>query len=103
MRQITPNELAGLGLDATILDVREPDEYGDVRVDGAVNIPLSTLPDRLGEIPRDRDVFVICLSGGRSAGATVYLAGEGIRAVDVQGGITAWYRAGLPVARGRAA
>lgn len=103
MRQITPTELAGLGRDATLIDVREPDEFSDARVEGAINVPLGTLAERIGEIPRDGDVYVMCLSGGRSARATAFLAGEGIAAVDVQGGITAWYHAGLPITRGVAA
>ena len=103
MTTISPTDLAALGADATIVDVREPDEFTDARVAGALNIPLGTLPARLAEIPRDRPVYVMCLSGGRSAQATAYLTREGVDAVDVDGGITTWYHSGLPVERGVAA
>jgi rhodanese-related sulfurtransferase len=100
MTTISPTDLAALGADALIVDVREPDEFTDARVAGAVNIPLGTLPARLAEVPRDRAVYVMCLSGGRSARATAYLTGEGIDAIDLEGGITNWYQSGLPVERG---
>lgn len=103
MRTISPTDLAALGADALIIDVREPDEFTDARVTGAVNIPLGTLSERLDEVPRDRTVHVMCLSGGRSARATAYLASEGVAAVDVEGGIANWYQSGLPVDRGAAA
>lgn len=103
MTHITAAELAALGADATIIDVREPDEYADARVLGATNIPLGTLPDRLAELPTDRTVYVMCLSGGRSARATAFLRGAGIDAVDVEGGISRWYQAGFPIQTGTAA
>lgn len=103
MTTISPIDLAALGADALIVDVREPDEFTDARVAGALNIPLGTLPDRLSDVPRDRTVYVMCLSGGRSARATAYLAAEGVDAVNVDGGITNWYQSGLPVDRGAAA
>jgi rhodanese-related sulfurtransferase len=103
MTTITAAELVALGADATIVDVREPDEYAEARVEGATNIPLGTLPSRLAELPRDRAVYVMCLSGGRSARATAFLRGEGLDAIDVEGGITRWYQAGFPVERGIAA
>jgi len=96
---IDPTELAALGADAYLVDVREPDEFAGARVANAVNIPLATLPNRLGELPTDRPVYVMCLSGGRSAQATAFLRNQGRDAVDVAGGITRWYRDGLPVVR----
>ena len=99
---IDPTELAALGSDAYLVDVREPDEFAGARVAGARNVPLATLPHRLDELPTDRTVYVMCLSGGRSAQATAYLRGAGRDAVDVAGGITRWYRDGLPVVRGAA-
>ena len=103
MTTITAADLAALGADATIVDVREPDEYAGTRVHGATNIPLGTLPARLADLPRDRPLYVMCLSGGRSARATAFLVGEGFDAVDIEGGITRWYQAGFPVETGVAA
>lgn len=103
MTTITAADLAALGTDATIIDVREPDEFAAARIDGATNIPLGALPTRLDELPRDRTVYVMCLSGGRSARGTAFLRGAGIDAVDLEGGITRWYQAGFPVETGIAA
>jgi queuine tRNA-ribosyltransferase len=89
--------------DAFIIDVREPEEVAQARVDGALHIPLATLVERLDEVPRDRTVYVMCALGGRSAKATRYLAEQGIDAVNIEGGISEWYNAGLPVSVGGAA
>lgn len=96
MQQATPAEVHALA-DTHILDVREPDEVAQARVDGTQHIPLGDLVERLDEVPRDRTVYVMCHVGGRSAQATQYLGAQGIDAVNITGGIVAWYRAGLPV------
>lgn len=96
MQQATPAEVHALA-DTHILDVREPDEVAQARVDGTQHIPLGDLVERLDEVPRDRTVYVMCHVGGRSAQATQYLEAQGIDAVNISGGIVGWYRAGLPV------
>ena len=96
MQQTTPAEVHAID-DAHILDVREPDEVVRARIEGAQHIPLGSLMERVDEVPRDRTVYVMCHVGGRSAQATQYLEAQGIDAVNVTGGIVAWYRAGLPV------
>jgi rhodanese-related sulfurtransferase len=86
---------------AVLLDVRERDEFAAVRVDGSLFIPMSELGRRLGEVPRDRPVLVICASGNRSGTVTGQLRDAGWDDVaNVAGGITAWERMGLPVRRG---
>jgi rhodanese-related sulfurtransferase len=96
MQQATPAEVHALA-DTHILDVREPDEVAQARVDGTQHIPLGDLVERLDEVPPDRTVYVMCHVGGRSAQATRYLEAQGIDAVNITGGIVEWYRAGLPV------
>ena len=96
MQQATPDEVHA-NADAYILDVREPHEVTQARIDGAQHIPLASLVERLDEVPRDRTVYVMCHVGGRSAQATQFLEANGIDAVNVTGGILEWYRAGLPV------
>jgi rhodanese-related sulfurtransferase len=96
MQQATPAEVHAIA-DTHILDVREPDEVAKARVDGTQHIPLGDLVERLGEVPRDRTVYLMCHVGGRSAQATQYLEAQGIDAVNIAGGIVEWYRAGLPV------
>jgi rhodanese-related sulfurtransferase len=82
---------------ATVIDVREPDEYASGHVPGARLMPLGRLPRHLGELPRDRRVYVICASGNRSKAAADLLARAGVDAVSVAGGTGGWQRAGRPV------
>ena len=83
---------------ALLLDVREEWEWNEGHVPGAVHIPMQQVPSRLGEIPGDRDVYVYCKVGGRSARVADYLRRQGReRVANVSGGIDAWVEAGLPV------
>jgi rhodanese-related sulfurtransferase len=83
---------------AMLIDVREKSEYDDIRIPGSVLIPLGELPARLAEVPTDRDVYVHCRMGGRSARAVDYLRTFGRpNSYNVSGGIDAWQDAGLPV------
>lgn len=83
---------------ALLLDVREDWEWNENHVPGALHIPMQQVPSRLAEIPEDRDVYVYCKMGGRSARVTDYLRRHGRgRAANVDGGIDAWIEAGLPV------
>ena len=83
---------------AQLIDVREPDEYAAVRAKGAVNIPLSEFVARTDEIDPERDIYLICKSGGRSAQAGEYLeqARGWDNVINVAGGTTAWVEQGLP-------
>ncbi|GHH91321.1 rhodanese-like domain-containing protein [Streptomyces capillispiralis] len=84
-----------------LLDVREDDEWKAGHAEGALHIPLSEFVSRYGELteaaPQDGRVHVICRSGGRSAQVTMYLAQQGIDAVNVDGGMQVWESAGRPV------
>ena len=84
-----------------LLDVREPTEFAAVRAPGAVLVPTSQFTARVGELPADRPILVICAMGGRSAAVTGFLVQAGrTDVVNVAGGMDAWERAGLPVKRG---
>lgn len=85
---------------ALLLDVREGDEYVAGHVPGARLLPLSVLPGRLHELPRDRPVYVVCQAGGRSAQAAQLLAAAGVDARSVTGGTAAWIRSGRLVRTG---
>ena len=76
----------GVG-DALLLDVRNPPELQVESVPGAVNIPLGQLRARLGELPRDREIHVICRSGGRAYFATRILLQNGFQAKNISGGM----------------
>ena len=80
-----------------LLDVREDDEWVAGHVPDAVHVRLSELNEHSDEIPRDREVYVICRSGARSAYATQALSGAGWKAINVSDGMTGWAVAGRPM------
>jgi len=82
--------------DATILDVREDDEWAAGHIAGAVHIPLGGLPARLGEFVELEapQTLVVCKAGGRSARAVAYLAQQGFEVVTLEDGMIGWERAG---------
>jgi len=82
---------------APLIDVREDDEYLDARVAGAHHIPLGEVVDRIGEVPTEGTVYVICARGSRSAKAVEHYRSQGIDAVNVAGGTLGWIDAGQPV------
>ena len=95
---VSPKEAEGLlRCGAVLLDVREPSEWQAGRAPGAHHVPLGDLEGKLGALPRDRRVVVICRSGHRSAHATALLLRSGFDAVNLHGGMQAWADAGLPV------
>ncbi len=80
-----------------LLDVREDDEWQAGHIPGAVHLPMSGLLARLAEVPKDRDVVVVCKVGGRSAQVTAYLSQQGWPNVrNLDGGVVEWVRAGRP-------
>jgi rhodanese-related sulfurtransferase len=86
---------------AVLVDVREDAELVEVRVRGATHVPTSGFIERAAELPKDRPLLIMCATGVRSAAVTGYLLRSGWTDVtNVDGGIVAWQRAGLPVERG---
>ncbi len=83
--------------DATVLDVREDDEWAAGHIAGATHVPLSGLPTRAAEIPDADPLVVVCRVGGRSAQVTAWLVGQGRDAVNLEGGLYAWEDAGRPL------
>jgi hydroxyacylglutathione hydrolase len=74
-----------------VVDVRTEREWRENRIDGTVNLPLSSLPARLDELPRGRRLVVLCRSGYRSSIAASVLRRSGFGdVVDLAGGIDAW-------------
>jgi NADPH-dependent 2,4-dienoyl-CoA reductase/sulfur reductase-like enzyme/rhodanese-related sulfurtransferase len=70
-----------------LLDVRNPQELAVETVPGAINIPLPQLRTRLGELPRDQEILVICRSGQRAYYATRILLQNGFKARTLAGGM----------------
>lgn len=84
--------------DALLLDVREDDEWQAGHIEGAVHIPMSGLMQRVDEVPKDREVVVVCKVGGRSAQVTAFLKQRGWENVrNLDGGVAAWAHAGRPL------
>jgi thioredoxin 1 len=84
----------------TLLDVRNPDEYEEKHLAGAVLIPLGELEERLDEVPKASPLYVICAAGGRSLRAATALVGAGYEAISVAGGTNGWQASGRPVVTG---
>jgi rhodanese-related sulfurtransferase len=80
-----------------LLDVREDDEWAAGHAPEAVHVRLGELGARAHEVPRDREVYLICRSGARSAYAAQVLASEGWTTVNVADGMTGWAVAGRPM------
>jgi len=70
-----------------LLDVRNPPELAVESVPGAVNIPLTELRGRLKELPKDREILVICRSAQRAYYATRILLQNGFKARNISGGM----------------
>ena len=87
--------------DGILVDVRDPHEWRAGHAVGARHIPLAELPRRVAELPRERPVYVICASGGRSRAAAEMLHNAGfVCPINVNGGTSAWQRSNLPMERG---
>lgn len=97
MQNVQPTEVpAG----AQLIDVRENDEWDAVHAQGATHIPMSEITGRIQEINPDRDIYVICHLGGRSAQVCQYLENSlGWDVINVEGGTNQWEADGLPVVR----
>ncbi|WP_300013311.1 rhodanese-like domain-containing protein [Pseudonocardia sp.] len=83
--------------DAALLDVREADEWNAGHAPGARHLPMSELTVRIGEVPADDPLYVVCRSGGRSARVVQYLVAQGRPAVNVGGGMQQWAAGGRPL------
>ncbi|MNX11122.1 putative adenylyltransferase/sulfurtransferase MoeZ [compost metagenome] len=73
-----------------IVDVREPNEFAGGHIPGSRLIPLGSLASRMGELPGDREVVVVCRSGARSTNACGQLQAAGYRAKNLTGGLIGW-------------
>lgn len=86
--------------DVVIIDVREPVEWREGHLEGALHLPMLEAAGRLDEIPRERPKAVLCAGGLRSSTVISALKRHGIAHwYNVTGGMTAWLKAGHPVTR----
>lgn len=86
------NDFATVIDDVTqFIDVREPDEVAEGTLPGTINIPLGSLPDRIGELDPGRRAVILCRSGGRSTQACRFLVANGFDdVVNLDGGMLAY-------------
>lgn len=91
---MTPREYAAraeAGAAPLLLDVREGWELAIANLDGVLHIPMGEIPARLDELAPEREIVVLCRSGGRSATVARFLQQQGYRDVwNLAGGILAW-------------
>lgn len=97
MDLMKPADLSQARAEHHLLDVREDDEWQAGHIEDAQHIPLGELGDRVGELPTGRRIVAVCRSGSRSAAAVRGLKQLGYDALNLDGGVTAWSRAGLPL------
>jgi rhodanese-related sulfurtransferase len=97
-REVSREEARKLVEDgAQLVDVRADHEWEAGRIAGAAHVPLPELPQRLGEIDKDRPVVVYCRGGNRSSMATDALTDAGYEAVKLSEGIVGWSEDELPL------
>ena len=100
VQNLTPAEVSSAlnAGDIVLIDVREPNEFADVRIAGSLNFPLSSFDPAALPDPEGKTVILMCAGGVRSVRAleACQLAGLDIdRHLD--GGIRAWHAAGFPI------
>lgn len=83
-----------------ILDVRQRLEWKMGHIEGALHIPMGEIAGRLDELPSDKPLVAVCGSGVRSAKVTQFLRTKGFEIENLDGGMKAWKKAGLPVSTG---
>ncbi len=87
--------------EVVVLDVRDADEYAEGRIPGSIHIPFGQLPERHGELPRDRVIAAICSGGKRSGLAASVLQRVGFEKIlhVAEGGVGTWERNGRQIER----
>lgn len=93
MKSITTDDLQKMlesGTDLNLIDVREDEEVAYGMVPGAVHIPLGQLPEQIDALDKNKEYLVICKAGGRSAMACDFLESNGVKTVNIEGGMMNW-------------
>lgn len=80
-----------------VLDVRTQEEWDEYHAPNTTLIPLDELPNRLNELPKDREIVVVCRSGNRSQEGRDILLNAGFNATSMAGGLKEWYAKGYPI------
>ncbi|HLL80827.1 MAG TPA: rhodanese-like domain-containing protein [Ktedonobacteraceae bacterium] len=101
VQEVTAQEAkARLKAGAIIVDVREPHEWSEGHIPGALHIPLGSLARHVGELDSAKEVIAVCRSGNRSISAALILQRAGFtRASSMSGGMISWMRNRFPTTR----
>ena len=87
MKEINVNEIDRI-VDPIVIDVREDYELEETgTIKGAIHIPMNEVPNRLNEITKEREIYILCMSGVRSYNVAKYLNELGYEAINLDGGI----------------
>lgn len=102
IEQISVADLRHLMLssDPVVIDVREKVEYEGGHLPGAQWIPMALVPVRQEAFTVRTPAYVVCRTGNRSGQVVLWLARQGIPAVNVAGGTEEWQRSGYPIESG---
>lgn len=93
MNKISAKKLAKLmndGEKLNVIDVREDAEVAMGKILGATHIPLGQIPERVEELDKAKEYYLVCMSGGRSGNACQFLASQGYNVTNVTGGMMSW-------------
>jgi len=82
---------------AYVLDVSWPAEWDEYHIPAATLIPLDQLYNRLGEVPRDRDILIVSRSSVSSQQARDLLLSAGLNVTSMSGSLSEWYIKGYPI------
>lgn len=101
-RQLGVNDAIKLAnnQDGLFLDVRSPEHFKAGNVPQSRNIPAADVPGKLGSLPKDKPIIVVCERGRTAVGVVNTLKGKGYDNVYcLQGGLASWVEAGMPLAK----
>ena len=94
-------DVAAIPEGAVLLDCREDYEWAAGHIDGAVHVPMNSIPQQLqldpGSLTPDAHIVVVCKVGSRSAHVVAWLNQNGFDAANLDGGMLAWAHAGRPM------
>lgn len=93
MKTITTYEVKQMieaGEEVHLIDVREADELAQGKIPGVIHIPLGLLEFKMQDLDKKNAYIIVCLSGGRSGQAAMFLEGYGYDATNMNGGMMMW-------------
>ena len=97
-RSLTPEDAAAaIDAGATVVDVRDADEYEAGHIAGATHIPFENLQAEAAALDQGERLILYCRTGDRSGAAVDAFAASGYDAVNIEGGLEAWAEAGQPL------